>query len=611
MPMLPAIPSGSPTAPAHPGKGSERAAKGAFQSVLEREAGPSAPAESAPETFTPPAEAPATGSDTTPEAGQRPVRSDEESPNQDDQASLAAMQNIAPQVTETAEKPLPPTPQSPEQTIASSAVVIDPADPAAHIVPSLPDSEGQQTATKDVVRPTAQSQANPAPADLSAAAADQQQPAPVPQAASAPINQAAAPTETAGTHQGAAAPPGSAPAPATPSVPTPAPTAGASASSVASGAVYTDRQPPQAAPQAEAAPATASADSEQPEGSQPSGDQAIPETASRTEPAAGRNAAPAPSREVLGDERFTQLLDRRHGAAAVQVVEPSASTAAATAVPVAGQQGNVAAFLGPQVNPAIGRQPQRTPDHRLETSVTAGPGHATTAQEGTATLFAAEPGPMSGDATGAQLPASQAAGRPILENGILPESDGQSAAAWPESQEPGAGAAGVFSQPGSQASTGAPQGPSLPHTSAFAVPEQEVMEQIIQRSSLQELDGKRHLTVELHPEELGQVKLDLVQENNRLQLHLQAQNGEVRDILQKHLPRLQEALQQQGLRLDDIQVSVDAQSSNAQGFFEQRQQQARRNVWQNHRTASLPDQVQPAAARATNQTTARGLSLRI
>ena len=68
------------------------------------------------------------------------------------------------------------------------------------------------------------------------------------------------------------------------------------------------------------------------------------------------------------------------------------------------------------------------------------------------------------------------------------------------------------------------------------------MEQVIQRSSLRELEGKRELTVELHPKDLGQVKLNLVQEKDQLQLHLQAQNSEVRDILEKHLPRLQEAL---------------------------------------------------------------------
>jgi flagellar hook-length control protein FliK len=160
--------------------------------------------------------------------------------------------------------------------------------------------------------------------------------------------------------------------------------------------------------------------------------------------------------------------------------------------------------------------------------------------------------------------------------------------------------------------TSAAQEASLQQKSGFFVPEQDVMEQVIQRSSLRELEGKRHLTVELHPEDLGQVKLNLVQEQDRLQLHLQAQSSEVRDILEKHLPRLQEALQQQGLRLETIQVSVDAQRNNAQGFFErQQQQQAQQNPWRHANRSSLQSEEQHLPIQANRQSSDKGLSLRI
>ena len=138
------------------------------------------------------------------------------------------------------------------------------------------------------------------------------------------------------------------------------------------------------------------------------------------------------------------------------------------------------------------------------------------------------------------------------------------------------------------------------------------MAQVIQRSSLRELEGKREITVELHPENLGQVKLNLIQEKDQLQLHLQAQSNEVRDILEKHLPRLQEALQQQGLRLETIQVSVDAQRNNSQGFFErQQQQQAQRNPWQHANRSSLRSEEQVLPVQAAMASSAKGLSLRI
>jgi flagellar hook-length control protein FliK len=151
----------------------------------------------------------------------------------------------------------------------------------------------------------------------------------------------------------------------------------------------------------------------------------------------------------------------------------------------------------------------------------------------------------------------------------------------------------------------------MPSTEGTVLPDHEVVEQILQGSSLRELEGKRHLTVELHPEELGQVKLELVQEKDRLQLHLQAQSSEVRDILEKHLPRLQETLQHQGLRLENIQVSVDAQRNNSQGFFERQQQQGHRSPWQQATQGSLRAEEQPVAARPDGRASASGLSLRI
>ncbi|ABA88435.1 flagellar hook-length control protein FliK [Syntrophotalea carbinolica DSM 2380] len=152
---------------------------------------------------------------------------------------------------------------------------------------------------------------------------------------------------------------------------------------------------------------------------------------------------------------------------------------------------------------------------------------------------------------------------------------------------------------------------ALPSGNGFAIPEQQVMEQVIQRSSLKELEGKRQLTVELHPEELGQVKLNLTQDNDRMQLHLQAHSSEVRDILEKHLPRLQEALQQQGLRLETIQVSVDAQRNNTQEFLDRQQQQAHRNPWQQNHRAAVQTEEQLIAKPTNRANSATGLSLRI
>lgn len=147
--------------------------------------------------------------------------------------------------------------------------------------------------------------------------------------------------------------------------------------------------------------------------------------------------------------------------------------------------------------------------------------------------------------------------------------------------------------------------------SLFSVPEAPVIEQVIDNASLRDLGEKRQLTIELHPAELGQVKLDLVQEKDRLQLHLQAATHEVCDILEKHLPRLQEALQQQGLRLDSVQVSVDGQRQHQQGMFEHQQRAPQHGPWQRSGVANPDATVAPATAPADRPSTASGLSLRV
>lgn len=66
-------------------------------------------------------------------------------------------------------------------------------------------------------------------------------------------------------------------------------------------------------------------------------------------------------------------------------------------------------------------------------------------------------------------------------------------------------------------------------------------------------------TLRLYPEELGEVKLDLTIENDRLRASLSAQTSQVQELLERYLPRLREALEQQGLRIESLQVNVDSQ----------------------------------------------------
>lgn len=104
------------------------------------------------------------------------------------------------------------------------------------------------------------------------------------------------------------------------------------------------------------------------------------------------------------------------------------------------------------------------------------------------------------------------------------------------------------------------------------VPEEQVYQQVASRLTL--VGGERHsrMTMRLYPEELGQVKLDLTVEGDRVRLHLHAQNQQVQDVLEKYLPRLRESFEQQGLKLEDAQVTSDSPGQGGRGSFQESRQ---------------------------------------
>ncbi len=315
----------------------------------------------------------------------------------------------------------------------------------------------------------------------------------------------------------------------------------------------------------------------------------------------------------LGDHRFEQLLGRSDAPVSGTSLDgPSITTPATAANPALGLNNRTGMQPAILEETTAGMQPFIQNASVKETKQGSAPADMDTRLAEPADTSALNSNLLTGEET----QASQAAdllsqGSSALTEALSIDNDGISPGTNQGINQ--ASLAGHFVTP---AATSTPvlaaQGTPLQQTSSFTVPEQNVMEQIIARSSLRELEGKRQLTVELHPEDLGQVKLNLVQEQDRLQLHLQAQSSEVRDLLEKHLPRLQEALQQQGLRLETIQVSVDAQrNNNAQGFFERQQQHASRNPWQHTNRSFLQSEEQHLPAQVTRHSSVKGLSLRI
>jgi flagellar hook-length control protein FliK len=89
--------------------------------------------------------------------------------------------------------------------------------------------------------------------------------------------------------------------------------------------------------------------------------------------------------------------------------------------------------------------------------------------------------------------------------------------------------------------------------------------------------GKQEVTIRLDPAELGSMHIKLHVQQDQLQVAIQTQVGQSRDIIEQNLPRLREQLAQQGITLGEASVE---QQSRQQGQSESQHSQSSSNVLQ-------------------------------
>ena len=103
------------------------------------------------------------------------------------------------------------------------------------------------------------------------------------------------------------------------------------------------------------------------------------------------------------------------------------------------------------------------------------------------------------------------------------------------------------------------------------LPESKVVQQTIDHLNIHARGDSSSVTVKLHPKELGELQLRMVMDGDQLKVHLHAQSQQVQEVLERHFPRLRDALQEQGVVVEDFQVSVDSGNANGQQFSDQRE----------------------------------------
>lgn len=98
--------------------------------------------------------------------------------------------------------------------------------------------------------------------------------------------------------------------------------------------------------------------------------------------------------------------------------------------------------------------------------------------------------------------------------------------------------------------------------------ENRIVSQVFVRLFSGVRQGSGNMTINMHPPELGSVKVRIVSDRGHLSVSLHPQNHQVVGILEKHLPMLQQSLADQDIDVSDLQVSVDSGGEEGQPQFE-------------------------------------------
>lgn len=101
------------------------------------------------------------------------------------------------------------------------------------------------------------------------------------------------------------------------------------------------------------------------------------------------------------------------------------------------------------------------------------------------------------------------------------------------------------------------------------VPEREIVGNLIQRFNVNPRLQTSKLTMQLHPAELGALKIDILVKGDSIKANIVAQSQQVLETLEKHLPRLRSVLEDQGFKIDSFAITMDGDGGKQNELFQE------------------------------------------
>ena len=117
----------------------------------------------------------------------------------------------------------------------------------------------------------------------------------------------------------------------------------------------------------------------------------------------------------------------------------------------------------------------------------------------------------------------------------------------------------------------APQTQMVQLPSGQQVSDGQICDQVVTQLTGSINGESGRMVLRLQPAELGSLKLEITIEGDRIRANLHAQTQQVQEVLERNLPQLRNALAEQGLKIDQFQVTSN--NSEQQGQFDNLSQQ--------------------------------------
>lgn len=99
--------------------------------------------------------------------------------------------------------------------------------------------------------------------------------------------------------------------------------------------------------------------------------------------------------------------------------------------------------------------------------------------------------------------------------------------------------------------------------------ENEILNQVSQKLRINAFQNNPKIAIKLHPAELGELKVDIQFRDNGVNASIVVQNQKVLEVLERNMPKLKAMMEQQGLKVSELLVSVENEVGSEENVFEE------------------------------------------